>query len=64
MTTTYKLDSHSTTNTIVRTFGIVNLTNTDGDYTQFFFDSSFGLEYAQVFNLRYFPEQPRTIVSG
>jgi len=64
LTTTYRLNNHSTTNTIEIMFGVINLTNTNGNYTQFFFDSQIELEYAQIFNLGHFPEQPRTIVSG
>ena len=63
-TTSYQFDDLSHTNTVDLMFGILNLTNRTGGYTQFNFDSQLGAEYAQVFNLSYFPGRSRTIIGG
>ena len=64
LTNHYALPVSPTIGRVDAFFGMLNITNSTGQHTQFFFDSQLGTNQAPIADLNFFPGQPRMVVGG
>lgn len=60
----FQFRSSPTIGSIEAFLGMLNLTNSTGEYTQFFFDSQLGADQNPLADLHYYPGHPRMGVAG